>query len=57
MLRPKSRRFKAQSYVSQPKVDHQGSKVPFTIIEMQAYIEYTAYYDKNANASKLREAD
>ena len=24
---------------------------------MQAYIEYKAYYDKNANASKLKEAD
>ena len=24
---------------------------------MQAYIKYKAYYDKNANASKLKEAD
>ena len=24
---------------------------------IQAYIKYKAYYDKNANASKLKEAD
>ena len=43
----------AQEFLEQTEKIHQDVRKN----TMQAYIEYKAYYDKKANASKLREAD
>ena len=43
----------AQDILEQTEMIHQGVRKK----TMQAYIKYTAYYDKKANVSKLKEAD
>ena len=43
----------AQDILEQTEMIHQGVRKN----TMQAYIKYKAYYDKKANASKLKEAD
>ena len=43
----------AQEVLEQTEMIHQDVRKN----TMQAYIKYKAYYDKNANASKLKEAD
>ena len=43
----------AQEFLEQTEMIHQDVRKNI----MQAYIEYEAYYDKKANASKLKEAD
>ena len=43
----------AQEVLKQTEMVHQGVRKNI----MQAYIKYKAYYDKKANASKLKEAD
>ena len=43
----------AQEVLEQTEVIHQDVRKN----TMQAYIKYKAYYDKKANASKLKEAD
>ena len=43
----------AQEVLEQTEMIHQDVRKNI----MQAYIKYKAYYDKNANASKLKEAD
>ena len=43
----------AQDVLDQTDMIHQDVRK----IAMQAYIKYKSYYDKKANASKLKEAD
>ena len=43
----------AQEVLEQTEMTHQGVRKK----AMQAYIKYKAYYDRKANASKLKEAD
>ena len=56
-IRPQQQSFPtsqiAQEVIEQTKMIHQDVRKNI----MQAYIKYKAYYDKKANASKLKEAD